>query len=89
MMEQDSRGRRRRSKSTACEANNLRRFRVVKIDDEVAHLIEENQDQDSAPRLRRSRTSRALRRVKTFLRPFRKTYQCAESERSADNGFPR
>ena len=87
--EQESSARRKRSKSTASEASNLRRFRVVKIDNEVAHLIEENQDQeDSAPRLRRSRTSRALRRVKTFLRPFRRTYQCAESVGGgADNGL--
>ena len=89
IQEQESSARRKRSKSTASEASNLRRFRVVKIDNEVAHLIEENQDQEeSAPRLRRSRTSRALRRVKTFLRPFRRTYQCAESVGGgADNGL--
>ena len=87
--EQEFSARRKRSKSTASEASNLRRFRVVKIDNEVAHLIEENQDPEkSAPRLRRSRTSRALRRVKTFLRPFRRTYQCAESVGGgADNGL--
>ena len=73
---------RKRSKSSACDVANLRRFRVVKIDDEVAHLIEENQA--SGTRLRRSRTSRALRRVKTFLRPFRRKYECAGTERDSD-----
>ena len=78
----ETRSTRKRSKSSACDVANLRRFRVVKIDDEVAHLIEENQA--SGTRLRRSRTSRALRRVKTFLRPFRRKYECAGTERDSD-----
>ena len=57
------------------QATDLYRVRVLKIEDDVAHLVAEADTVQA-----RSRTSRALRRVKTFLRPFRRKYQCSNTQ---------
>ena len=48
---------------------------MLKIEDDVAHLVAEADTVQA-----RSRTSWALRRVKTFLRPFRRKYQCSNTQ---------
>ena len=57
------------------QATDLYRVRVLKIEDDVAHLVAEADTVQA-----RSKTSRALRRVKTFLRPFRRKYQCSNTK---------
>jgi len=68
----------KRSKSSACElGGNLRKYRIVKISDEVSHIKEPLHPMVFG---QKSKTSRVLRRVKTFLKPFRKKYEFENEE---------
>ena len=68
----------KRSKSSACElGGNLRKYRIVKISDEVSHIKEPLHPMVLG---QKSKTSRVLRRVKTFLKPFRKKYEFENEE---------